>query len=940
MYPVLILREETVCLVILIFLMATSKTYQMGKDGRPFFRLTLFAMIHVVFDFITVLTVNNVETVPRDLNYVCHIIFYMAAILFSHEICNYIINMCYPHAPKKLYFLGLILPAVYLLLLPLLRIEYAAEDGTYSSTGSAAYVGYAIAFIYFIAAVIIILLNFKKLSASVKKALVPMMLVLITAETAQILVRELLFTGGAVTIVTVAFFFSLENPVHVFERKAMTDALTGVGSRHGYDQRIAQLEPKFKEEPSSDYVFAFFDINDLRAVNGLFGHPEGDNYITLVATILTQSLTSADGIYRMGGDEFVAMYHKVPEEKVADECRLVQEQCEKASPAREYIVSVSVGYAVSGPEYRSLRDVLRAADYMMYKNKAEMKNRKAYVSQKPGTHLNLTGLTDSVFSAMCASNEKFYPFIMNVETGVTRISPKWKDYFGLEDEFFHDFNKIWVEHVHPNDRELYNSTLAAVLGEGQRYHNCRYRAKNADGDYIWCTARGAIYHGKNGEADIYAGYLTNHGVGDTVDPATGLPEFSVTEDAVQKILDNGHSAFLVKMSINNYGRVNMLYGYDEGKKITFAIGEKMREAIGEHGTVYSHNGVNFTALLPGATREQATEFYATITDKLRRGIVAESEDGISHPLFISGGAFEITENCTLDRQTIRSGLIYALDESIYHEHGRLIFCDDLSVTSGTPGYELLTDIHSDAVSEKKNFAMYYQPILDIQSGEVVGAEALLRWNSPKYGLVPPSRFIGFIETDPCFTELGPYIIRRAIADAKAMRKLIPNFTVNVNITAIQLRDDSFIGEVEKILEEENYPENGVILELTERCKELEEKVLNDRIEALRRIGIRVAFDDMGTGHSTISLLMNTRVDEIKLDRDFVCGMAENPSYRIFVEALVRGKQLDDYVICFEGIEDEETLEMLRGFGNNYCQGFLFSQPLPPEEFKKYILEHK
>ena len=309
----LILREEIVCLIVLLFLVGMARKYRMGKDSMTFTHLIAFATVHVVMDIVTVITVNNRQTVPPAVNYICHILFYMAAILFSYEIFTYVFKLSFGTHSLKWHLYPLILPILYLCVLPFLRIEYIEGNGTWSSAGSAAIAGYAVAFIYFLAALVLIFVFWKKLTPAMRYSLVPMMLLMMMAKVAQIIVRELLFTGGAITIVTVGFFFALENPAAALERKSMMDAMTGVLSRNSYEKAIVEHDREFMKDPETPFTFVFTDINNLRSVNGMFGHSKGDELISYVAVALLNGLKKAKSIYRMGGDEFLAIYYKTPE---------------------------------------------------------------------------------------------------------------------------------------------------------------------------------------------------------------------------------------------------------------------------------------------------------------------------------------------------------------------------------------------------------------------------------------------------------------------------------------------------------------------------------------------------------------------------------------------------------------------------------------------------
>lgn len=522
MYPLLIVREEIVCLIILIFLWGNGRFYKMGKDHGSFQRMLLYAIGHVVFDIITVLTVNNLDRVPGWFNFAAHVVFYLFAILFSQEFFCYVIALSYEKRIQKVARIGgLCLLAGYVVLLPVLPIVYLQGNGTNYSLGPAAFVGYGLAMIFFISSGMILGLNYKKLAPHVRMALIPMLTVMMAAECIQIAVPELLITGGAATIVTVGFFFSLENPAYVFKQKLLIDALTGVKSRHSYEIDIQRMEEEYLRNRKIRFGMVFCDINNLKAVNDLHGHLEGDAYIGRIAQLLMKDLRSAENIYRMGGDEFLAVYRGADEADIRRETDQIHADCEAMAGEVSYQMGVAIGCAISGEKYATLRDVLRVADYLMYKNKADIKKEAAFLS-RDGQKLNLTGLTDRIFDVFAATGEGNYLILGNLSTNVFRWSKTAVDYFGLPGEFIFDSATAWMEYIHPDDRADYWADIRAVFNGTKKEHDIKYRVRNKQGEYVICTCRGSILKGKNGAPDLFAATLVNHGIAESIDPVTEL----------------------------------------------------------------------------------------------------------------------------------------------------------------------------------------------------------------------------------------------------------------------------------------------------------------------------------------------------------------------------------------------------------------------------------
>ena len=937
MNPILILRTEIVCLILLVYLTFVSRPFRMGKDGRLFNLILTFSMIHVVMDGVTVWTVNHQEATPVWTNDLFHIVFYVSAMLFSAEILTYVINLCEPEYVKRVRIAADILVALFLISIPagLLTIRYERFNGTWSSTGSAPTVGFALCFLFFLAAIVMILSYRKRVGKHIRMLLLPMLFLLVAVEAVQVFVKEFLFTGATLTVITIGFFFSLENPAAILEKKIMMDALSGLGSRSSYEHDIEQYDAQFLKDRTAVFTFVFIDISNLRSVNGQFGSREGDAYIGKIAALLVENLRQAEHIYRMGGDEFLAIYRKTDEKTVVRDIQRVHDACDRTGEEGEYRPELAIGYAVSDTKYNNLRDVLRVADYMMYRNKTALKREVAAgTMHENGTRLNLYGLTDRVFDAMCLTSEEFYPYMTNLETNVTRVAPTMAEFFGLGDEFIQDFMPVWLERVHPADRDGYEQDLRATLRGLQDYHFYRYRARGGDGTYVEVTCRGGLYHGRDGEPDIFSGYIVNHGAPQTVDAMTGLKNERVLSERMEESVPAGEPMILMRMEIRNLNRARMLYGEETLNSVLRSTAGICQAAVKERGDIYSDGGRNFIFILPGADRSTAEEVFGQVREACSGGVIGGNR---VIPLDVYAGALQLPDSSLPDTDSVRSALQYISEEAGFEQSRPGVYFRRDTEAIGEEDATLLRAVHHDCLTNRNRFFLRLQPILDAQSERVTGAEALLRYESPEYGEVPPGRFITFLESDPAYTVLGYDILRMAVKHASGIRRKLPEFNVNVNITALQLYEEDFIPGVLRILEEEDYPAEHLILELTERCKEMEFTVLKQRVEEMRKAGLRVALDDMGTGFSTIDLLLHLNANEIKLDMSFTQHMRENENDMKFAELLVRMAEQNDMLLCFEGVETEDLRDYLKQFGRVLLQGYYFDKPLKFEDFEKKYL---
>ena len=928
MNPVLILREEIVCLVLLLFFLVTACCYKTGRDGGSFLRLAVCAMGHVAFEILVILAMNPPGRVGDGVNRVFHACYHLFAVFYAYEFfcCTARIGLSQAAARRARHWA---LPALLLFaaVLPFLPLYYLSGDGIYYGMGPLIAVSYLAAMLYFAASAAILFARRRSIPGHVQLALLPMLVAMMATVTLQWAVPELFFSGGALTAVTVGFFFALENPADVYRRKMQVDALTGVRSRHCYETDIRQVERSYRRDGTARYAVVFCDINNLKAVNNLHGHLEGDRYISAIAAILTREMPGARRIYRMGGDEFMALYRDTSEERVQREIQAVRRACEALGAEKEYPASVAMGCAFSDSGYRSIRDVLQVADYRMYKDKAEQKAQLTLHTE--GSQCNVTGLTDRLFEAMAqAAGDRCCPYLYNMETNMARISPFWVEQFGLPGEFLYDFPATWIDWLHPEDRERYQQDLRQILSGKFSGQTQEYRARNRAGEYVVCTCRSHVLRGKNGEPDLLAGVLVNHGIADRLDPVTGLAWDEALGERVSALRQRGEKAVLMKLGVQDFSRVNMLYG--GGSDALRQLADKIRALLPPGGELFRSEGPRFTLCLPGEDRETAERLYQDI----RAAAEGDLRLGVSLvPLRLAGAAYLLSAG--EETISIRSGLLCALEESRHQRQGALVFFGEEG-----QDYRLLSQIHRDAVGDRQGFLLRYQPIIRAGDGKSVGAEALLYWQDLLWGQVGPSRFLPWLENDPCFFELGFWILRRAVSDARGMLALCPDFVLNVNITVSQLQHRDFLPKTLEILRQEGFPPGHLCLELTERCKELDTDILCQAIEAFRREGVRLALDDLGTGSASFGLLLRLPIQEIKLDKSFVGEIPWKRPNRIFADAAIQAAKGMDYAVCFEGVEDRETYEYLKSYGDVLCQGYYFARPLLAEGMLQRLREER
>jgi EAL domain-containing protein (putative c-di-GMP-specific phosphodiesterase class I) len=243
--------------------------------------------------------------------------------------------------------------------------------------------------------------------------------------------------------------------------------------------------------------------------------------------------------------------------------------------------------------------------------------------------------------------------------------------------------------------------------------------------------------------------------------------------------------------------------------------------------------------------------------------------------------------------------------------------------------------------ERGEFVLHYQPQIDLASGAVVGAEALIRWQHPELGLVAPGRFIGVAEESRLIIPIGEWVLREACRQAVAWRRAgLPALVVAVNLSAVQFRRGDVEQTVLGAIEASGHDPALLELEITESTLiENVEEVL-DVVERLKRVGVRLSIDDFGTGYSSLSYLKRFHVDKLKVDQSFVRELTADANDAAIVKAIIQmGHSLNLRVIA-EGVESAEALAYLRALLCDEVQGFHFARPMEPEQFAAYLVAHR
>lgn len=540
---------------------------------------------------------------------------------------------------------------------------------------------------------------------------------------------------------------------------------------------------------------------------------------------------------------------------------------------------------------------------------------------------------DELFRAFEIVAEGAYVYLCDLAYDYSRWSAEAITYFGLPGEYMVGCGKIWEAHILPEDRENYSQSIDAIFSGQVGWHDMQYRARNRDGQYVVCTCRGTVIRGSDGQPLYFAGSIRNNGLVNSVDSLTGLQNQYGLFQHLDALYSKQARANIMMIGIKRFSTINEMWGYDFGNIVIHKLVQELKQIFCNEGVLYRADGVRFVLLTRSLTMEQLAGRYETV----RQHICERLEiDGYHPNLQVCGSALEI-DTFDVNPQAMFSCLGYAYNLSRERGNGALqIFRNEIDETR-TNLMTLINTIRRSIEHDCQGFLLYYQPIMDANTHTLSGCEALLRWRSPEYGLVPPNRFIPIIENDPAFVKLGEWILRRAMEDTKPFLTSCPAFELNINIAYEQLKQHSFVEMVKRNLTAAAYPPENLCLEITERCRLLDISRLGAIISELRDLGVRFAIDDFGTGYSSMDILNQLKFDVVKIDKVFVDNIAKGGKAVRLIGVMNELAEICGSQVCAEGVETQEQCEIVRQCGVDTIQGYYFSKPVPVDTFQRQFV---
>ncbi|MBN3752428.1 EAL domain-containing protein [Paraburkholderia sp. Tr-20389] len=421
------------------------------------------------------------------------------------------------------------------------------------------------------------------------------------------------------------------------------------------------------------------------------------------------------------------------------------------------------------------------------------------------------------------------------------------------------------------------------------------------------------------------------------DTLTQLPNRQMFQNRLEqeaKIAQrSGHRMALMLIDLDRFKEVNDSLGHDTGDTLLIEAARRITSCVRESDTVARLGGDEFTVILPNIDNSGSIERIArTIIDTLSEPFALGPDEA-----FISASiGITVYPDDTRELDVLFKNADQAMYAAKNAGRNRLnYFTPDLQVAA-EKRLRLTSDLRTALPHDQ--FRLYYQPIVDLSTGDIFKAEALIRWLHPERGMVSPLDFIPLAEDTGLIVPIGDWVFRQAVQQAKLWRRRFhPSFQISVNMSPVQIRQDYQLGtQWSDYLTREGMPGQSIAIEITEGLLLHADLNIDERLATFRHAGIRISIDDFGTGYSSLAYLKRFDIDFLKIDRSFVQNLGFDADNQALCEAMVVLAHKLGLKVIAEGVETIEQRDFLTAVGCDFAQGFLYSQPVPPDQFEALV----
>jgi diguanylate cyclase (GGDEF)-like protein/PAS domain S-box-containing protein len=519
-----------------------------------------------------------------------------------------------------------------------------------------------------------------------------------------------------------------------------------------------------------------------------------------------------------------------------------------------------------------------------------------------------------------------------------KFSSRLKSLLGYCDEEIRTMQD-WQAIVSAEDSDYVKNMMESFMKEEKKNCTCEYRIRNKNNRNLWIITKAKVLFDQFGypykivgsHTDItqlkeHQNKIMHMAYHDTL---TELPNRSYLKEYVEnQIVEDPDSIFaMLYIDIDNFKSINDSFGHGEGDKLLVEIGKKFSSISKGGSAVFRLGGDEYVIVLKAVMEKEEISHYLRSMFKLFVKPVKLGNRNLH--ITISAGAVIYPMDGTNFNELLKNA-----DIAMYHVKNsgknNFVFFDK-SMKEGIKEKMFLENSMREAV-KNMNFTLNYQPMLDIKTGRIYGLEALIRWNCPELGPVSPVVFIKLAEENGLIIPIGNWVLRTGCSyAAKLATQGYPDVSISINISPLQLTRADFVDNVKAIISSSGIEPERINLEITESILIDSFDSSLKKLHELREFGVHISLDDFGQGFSSLTYLRRLPINTLKIDKSFIDDISYTESSNQIVYSIIELAHIMKLMVIAEGVETEEQLQYLEGFGCDAVQGFLISRPVPEAE---------
>ncbi|HEY3363835.1 MAG TPA: EAL domain-containing protein [Symbiobacteriaceae bacterium] len=422
-----------------------------------------------------------------------------------------------------------------------------------------------------------------------------------------------------------------------------------------------------------------------------------------------------------------------------------------------------------------------------------------------------------------------------------------------------------------------------------------------------------------------------------LDTLTGLPNRSLfmtrLEQAMSRTVRDQPSLGILFLDLDDFKVVNDSLGHRAGDTLLIEAAHRLQSCVAPQDTVARLGGDEFVVLVNTQDTDDAIRVAERILSKLGQPFQIDNRSMVVTP---SIGV--VMSNQGSDGKELLRHADIAMYQAKLRGKARYEAFTPVMYSHAVQRLDLETSLRR--AIERQEFKVYYQPIIDLSTGAISGAEALVRWEDPQRGLISPAQFIPLAEETGLILPIGKWVLREACRQVQEWRRTYPDITISVNLSVKQFNDLLLPDDIKAVLTETGLCPRSLHLEITETVLMHDSETTQDTLRAIKDLGISLSMDDFGTGYSSLSYLKRFPIDILKVDRSFVIGLGQSREDDALVHTVINLAKALHLTVTAEGVETGLQLALLREMGCECGQGYLFAKPLPSEEMTRFLAENR